>query len=224
MSKTIVISSPRSGLNLIRWIMETLTGQPTPGCARLIENKKNTKYLFHRTHNAKAKNKSSASCNKIFYDNRNRPLYSKCILLIRNPLELYGRYKITHKSIIIRLMNHYVNNLIAFEKFKSRKILIYYEDLIINTKKEIKKIIKFLNLKINIDKLDIDILKKQSLLSYNTKSKNKSYSDSKSKIYYSKKLLKKEKQYIIAYLQKRIPKELIKKYLSKYSLERAYEL
>lgn len=216
MNKIMVISSPRSGLNYFRWIMESLSGKPTPGCTRLIENKKNKDYLFHRTHDVKQNGKFPSGCHKVFYYKNGKTMYKKCILLLRNPLELYGCYKKIKRINTMRIMKAYIDNLKAFDNFKGQKLKINYEDLLQSTKSIIKQALKFFNIKQDITHVDFSILSKDSLRSFNTVGNNKSGSDAKSLVYYTKELSQKEIEYILNYLHKRIDDRIWKKYLRRY--------
>jgi hypothetical protein len=60
-----LVSYPRSGLNLIRYFLETVSGQPTPGQVR---NKSGTNFIIDRTH----------------YGYERMKQYEKVILLLRN--------------------------------------------------------------------------------------------------------------------------------------------
>lgn len=218
---TIIISYPRSGLNWIRWNVEYFTGRPTPGCTRIVENKINKNYVFHRTHDVKRKKPYNWSCHRKFYSKKLKPLYKNVILLLRNPYELYGRRKKTKEKVVPQGLRAYKDNLITFDKFKGNKLLVYYEDLIKNYEREMKRICDFLEIKVNLNKINVKQLKRKSLESYTNKgskkARQKQLSDAKSTIYHTKNLTPKEKRELTIYLKKTITRDIRKKYLKKYN-------
>ena len=218
----IIISFPRSGLNWIRWNVEYFTGRPTPGCTRIVPNRANSSdFVFHRTHHVYKDNPYNWSCNRKFYSKKGKPLYKNVMLLLRNPYELYGRFKKTEEKLEPKLMLGYVNNLKAYHYFKGRKIIIYYENLITHYHREMRRVFRFLRIKAHLSDVDVTKLKEDSLKSYNergnTDSKQQQLSDASSQIYHSKVLTNKEKQELTDFLKLKLNVNIRNRYLIKYN-------
>lgn len=117
----IIVSTERSGLNLIRHAVEHATGQRTPGKTHILTS---GPLAFHRSHwaNTQAISPGRAPVR----DSRGRALYSKLVLLLRDPFEILVRaYDCKLES-----MHEYCDNLLAYEQFKGKKLLVPYDDLV----------------------------------------------------------------------------------------------
>lgn len=116
----LIVSTERSGLNLIRHAVEYAGHQRTPGKTHLLTK---GPLAFHRTHWV---NTPSISPGRTpVKDLEGNPLYQKMILLLRDPREILPR---AYGSNIER-MSDYCDNLRAFHDFNGSKMLIVYDDL-----------------------------------------------------------------------------------------------
>ena len=118
-----LLSYPRCGNHLVRYIIEWMTGEETLGCAsdrRIdspIHERKGVKLLKHvKSGNPVATKEHSGLCCD----------WDKLILIIRHPWEAYlSHYGDVHNS-------WYLNNLITFDEFIGEKTIVVYEDLVFN--------------------------------------------------------------------------------------------
>jgi len=120
--ETIIVSMERSGLNLIRHIIESLTNYRTPGKTHIHTQ---GALIFHRTHRVTPPKINAA---RAFVFQNEVSNYCKMILLLRDPREIFVRT--CEKDI--NMMKHYFEMLDAFERFSGKKQIIYYDDLIAN--------------------------------------------------------------------------------------------
>lgn len=120
--ETLVISSERSGLNLVRHACEVMSGQRTPGKVHLI---KDGPLLFHRTHYAGHKGAPVGPFAPLFgEDGQSR--YRKALLLLRDPAEAYVRAYARNPS----LMRLYCRNISLFDSFAGARLVVTYDDLV----------------------------------------------------------------------------------------------
>ncbi len=136
--KPLLISYPRSGTNWIRYIIEHLSGKPTPGQERVYTG---TDYIIDRAHKG--------------YPVIHR--YCKVILILRDYRECLLRSNITswlelgdvkmflEEKVTFTPSNWYIDNLKAYDIFQGEKLLVYYEDLLAHPEIEILRISRFLN-------------------------------------------------------------------------------
>jgi hypothetical protein len=118
---TLVISAPRSGLNLIRHAVESAGNRRTPGIPHLLRR---GPLAFHRSHSADSDRISGGRAR--LNDSSGSPLYSKLMLLLRDPFEILPR---SYNSNLER-MSEYCDNILAINKFNGEKMLIFYDDLV----------------------------------------------------------------------------------------------
>lgn len=156
--ETLVISSERSGLNLVRHIVESLSGRRTPGKPHLIEK---GPLLFHRTHCVHSTIEGPGRTT--MYNFHNIPKYSKIILLLRDPREVFVR---AFEKNTDRLLS-YCWNINAYDRFKGNKLLIYYDDLITQDM-SFKDIFDFLGMPNLFDESQIALVRKESIDWYDT--------------------------------------------------------
>jgi hypothetical protein len=146
--KTYLLSHPRSGNTWVRYCVEFISGKPT---AKNIKSEKtqiigaklphmnvdlNEKSILNKVHSLPEKKFKKE-------DQKDR-----LIFLLRNPFEVLNRRANYKNSLDIRL-GRYIFNLKCFDMWNGDKILIYYEDLILNPRENIGKIVKFMGLDIN---------------------------------------------------------------------------
>lgn len=184
----IIISSPRSGLNWVRYCIEWFSKCPTPGIRRPVSREllSSKDFIICRTHNALSKRKLRlrAVFNSL-YDNDDNPVFKKAILLIRNYKELYARKMLledgikkkiidahTANSDIIlsfsdKTMMGYANNIEAYDKFPGRKIYIYYEDLVSDFS-QMLKILDFIGINYDLSDFNLEEHRLKSVKAYST--------------------------------------------------------
>ncbi|MGK7899369.1 MAG: sulfotransferase domain-containing protein [Xenococcus sp. (in: cyanobacteria)] len=213
--KPIVISYSRSGMNWLRYSMEFLTNRPTPGHLRLIEE---GDFLFDRAH------KGYVSIHR----------YQKVIMLLRDYKECLLRQlplEWEKNNSVIDFLNDkssiqppywYINNLQAYHNFQGPKILVYYEDLVVNPVQEFEKIIEFLGLRkdsvdLNLFEQKLSFHRKQSVNCYEKNQKSVTSGSLNTLEYHSKKLLTSEQKIEFdSFYQNNYP-DLYAKYLWKYA-------
>ncbi|MFX1253074.1 MAG: sulfotransferase domain-containing protein [Promethearchaeota archaeon] len=227
--RPLLISYSRSGTNWLRYIIEFLTKKPTPGSTRLVEG---NGYIIDRAHQGfRVINKH----NKAVLTIRN---YKECLLRhlmkewkdFQNTTELLEDLTKEWKNFqnVTGFLEDwtttqppywYIKNIEAFDKFRGDKLLIYYEDMIIDPIKEIKRLVTFLKLpETHLKHLleNLDYHKKQSISCYRKDQKSYTEGASDKLRYYSEILLSsKERREFDNYYEKNYP-ILFKKYLTRY--------
>lgn len=135
--RPLLASYSRSGTNWLRYIIETISGQPTPGQVRVHYG---VNFIIDRAHKA--------------YPVMDR--YPQVILLLRDYRECLIRHHqaLWHKAhdaasflrdeSVFQRPNWYIRNVAAFDKFAGPKLLIYYEDLLSNPGPVIRELGEFL--------------------------------------------------------------------------------
>jgi hypothetical protein len=131
--KTLFLSSPRSGTNLLSCSLQAIIRKPigvypnkihTIGTARLgLENISDIPFIY-RSHAPIPKKKMPSD-------------FSKIILLTRNPKELIFRFfspssiESINSSKVNSFLDEYISRFISFEEYdKNHRLLLFYEDLI----------------------------------------------------------------------------------------------
>lgn len=120
--ETLVISSERSGLNLVRHACEVMSGRRTPGKVHLI---KDGPLLFHRTHYAGHAGPPVGPFACLFEPN-GQSNYSKALLLLRDPAETFVRAYDKSPD----LMKRYCRNIRLFDAFRGEKLVGTYDELV----------------------------------------------------------------------------------------------
>ncbi|MFY0687803.1 MAG: hypothetical protein JXQ90_11590 [Cyclobacteriaceae bacterium] len=209
----LLMSFPRSGLNLIRYFLETVSGQPTPG---QIRNVKGTNFIIDRAHYG--------------FERINR--YSKAILLIRNykeclirehSIETIRSYDILDRFLADDSINFsastYGRNIRAFDEFDKPKLLLYYEDLITNKAENLRSISDFLELSKSKTEEFIENLEQHSSkavsLYKNVNHDSATAGDANKLVYHSNLLNKQELQTIDNYYKTGFA-DIFNKYLTRY--------
>lgn len=197
----IVISTERSGLNFVRYVIEKLTPMRTPGKVHIH---KRGKLLFHRTHDVFYQSTLPGRTH-VLENGRDR--YSRALLLLRDPREIFVRA--SKKN-----WNHfraYCENLKYFDEFSGEKKLIYYDDLI--TKDEIlKEIFEFLNIEQFFKLEKIATLREESVDWYEKNQQIGGGSMTKGSqdllTFHQKTLTKEELDQLALYLKEHLPSQL----------------
>ncbi|MFW6281313.1 MAG: hypothetical protein ACOC1O_00785 [bacterium] len=212
----LLVTFPRSGTNWIRYIIEYFSDKPTPGETRL---KRGHNYIIDRAHNAKD---LINNYNKVILCLRDyKEIFGKHILrfynedILTTPQELLNKYWRKDQNVLI---NDYFNNIIAFDKFKSDKILLYYEDILFNPK-NLKSLLDFLDIydenKFNKFKNNFNNLKKKS--SNLRSDKNKTTKDNDNIKYYSSNFSDEKLKILDDFIKSKYP-IISEKYLERYQL------
>jgi hypothetical protein len=135
--ETLVISSERSGLNLVRHACEVMSGRRTPGKVHLIQD---GPLLFHRTHYAGHAGPPVGPFAPLFEPTGNCN-YTKALLLLRDPAETYVRAYDKNPD----LMKRYCRNIKLFDSFTGEKLVITYDELF-TSDDALQKIFAFLGI------------------------------------------------------------------------------
>lgn len=212
--ENILLSYPRSGNHLCRFMIELLSEIPTFGCKdnpKDIELYKNT-----YTENIPFNIKKSYDINNCFYKyhtiNKNHET-NKLILIIRNPLEIFARF---YENLNTELFDTYFDNIDYFENFNGDKLLLYYEDILTDKISFINTLYSFLNLN-NIEKKNYVIDNIDNLYSLCSKGSKREWGGINSNFnikYYYSKLSSNDKKDLDNYLKKKLEnyKFIINKY------------
>lgn len=140
--ETMVISSERSGLNLVRHACEAMAGRRTPGKVHLVAT---GPLLFHRTHYAGHPAAPIGPFAPLFLPNGRSP-YRKALLLLRDPAETFVRAYGKNPA----LMRHYTINIRLFDAFPGEKMMVSYDDLVSNDE-ALRRIFDFLGIAESFD-------------------------------------------------------------------------
>jgi len=192
LTNALVLSNPKSGLNWLRHCCERATGHKTPGITHLYLKGTN---LFKRTHHPL--NVKHHEC--------------KLILILRNYHSIFVR--IENKSL--DNMKRYCNCIIVFDKHVNDKLLIRYEDLIVDFS-QAKRFLDFIGIGHDFSKLDLEEERKTSLDWYGMRHGSWTKKDVLNTKFYVDKLAEETKLTIKARLVEYLGKELFDKYLKVY--------
>ena len=183
---TILISTPRSGLNWVRYCVEWFSRCKTPGRRRPIPEGllSSQDYILCRTHDASSTRKADdiGTNDDRVYDDDGNPLFSKAVLILRNYKELFVRNIIAtgkRKKVVIpdafrrgkpfslcpREMKQYISNIQGYDKFPGEKMFVYYEDLMTDFS-HMLKILDFMGIEYDLSDFDLEEHKLKSLESY----------------------------------------------------------
>lgn len=119
---TMVVSSERSGLNLVRHACEAMSSCRTPGKPHLVQE---GPLLFHRTHYAGHAGAPVGPFAPLFSPD-GQSNYRQAMLLLRDPAETFVRAY----DRDFNLMRRYCENIQLFDRFRGQKLLILYDDLV----------------------------------------------------------------------------------------------
>lgn len=209
----LLVSYSRSGTNWIRYVIETISGFPTPGQTRVHEG---TEYVIDRAH-----------CG---FPGMN--FHPKVVLLIRDYRECLVRHHRKNWSpeddVEVFLEDKstdqppswYIRNISAFDKYEGEKEKIYYEDEIMKEpERSVEKIKRFLSLsQKETDKFinEIDNHVSRSVSLYKKGGHSSSTYDEKDPMYHAKKnLTKPQIRKFDEYFSSRFP-DVYRTYLSRY--------
>ncbi len=210
----LLVSYPRSGTNWIRYFMETMTEQPTPGSERTLTG---NDYCIDRAH---AGWKVMGQYSKVILVLRD---YRECIIR-QQGIERVHRYSNIEKFLNGRLFkqppNWYIRNIQKFDEFTGKKLLLYYEDMVKNPEDPFRELAQLMGIeqeKVSSFFENLEEHKKGSIAAY-TKKKHTSETQGKSGElgHHSKQLTTEENQAFDEYYQKGYT-VLFERYLKRYS-------
>lgn len=218
-NKNVLLSYPRSGNHWVRFIIEWFSGRPTKGLTPadppIHKNLPNKDILAHVNGN-----------NFIIYKEHGIPKgnLNKLILILRNPKECIYRHT---KDLKVGQIDSYMKLINFYNNYGGKKLLIHYEDLILEPKNIITTITKFLEIykeeKINNFMENYDLFFKESVNIYDNTNKNKIISGNKKRVsetkgekilYHSKKIEETKIKDFNNYINKKYPN--IKNYILRY--------
>lgn len=151
MKKNILLSFPRSGNHLVRFIIEILTEKPTKGHINNSRDIPIYKNIFSKNVNFNIKDENDY----IYHKYHGRELlkdnceWGDFILIIRNPKEVILRHCNFDlvKLLKCNFIRTYFENIERFLNYNGRKKIFYYEDMITNKKEFVKELYDFLEIK-----------------------------------------------------------------------------
>ena len=114
MTKPLVLSYPRSGMNWLRHSVETLTGLKTPGAIHHDIAGYNAPWAFSRAHDAAHLSDYSPDAE-----------YNRMLILLRDPSVSYMR-----RLTVAYRFEAYIENIKIFDSFSGDKLVAYYDDII----------------------------------------------------------------------------------------------
>ena len=141
----LLITYSRSGTNWLRYVIELLSGRPTPGHERLHGG---DDFVIDRAHEGY----------------RVASEYQRIILVVRNYKESLVRHSIdewkankdgSHRLDVTSFLDDqsgrqppawFIENLRTYHEFTGDKLLLYYEDLMTEPETELRRLIEFLDL------------------------------------------------------------------------------
>ena len=215
----LLITYSRSGTNWLRYVIELLSGRPTPGHERLHGGED---FAIDRAHQGY----------------RVASEYERIVLVVRNYKESLVRHSIdewTANQDGARRMDvqgfledesgrqpptWFIENIRAFDEFTGDKLLLYYEDLMTEPEAEIRRLIEFLDLpRDGVDDLfaNLDEHRRRSVALYRQNQASYTEGDADKLSHHSDTLLSdEEKRAFDRYYAERYP-DLFRRYLSRYA-------
>ena len=215
MTETILISFPRSGANWVRYVVESVTGRPTPGYKKLVVG---DDYVFHRTHDVRVRHEEVVYEASVT-DDAGKPLHKRALLLLRNPLEIFVReIMIARKTESVKAglpqLGQLLANLEFYAAFTGPKLLVHYEDLIADFS-HMERILLFLGIPFDRSEFDLEAAIKASTDWYDEKHGAFTRADPKDFKFHSRRLSQQDQKAILEYLTAHASPAVIK-YLQRY--------
>ena len=177
MKKNILLSYPRSGNHLVRFFIELLSEIPTYGCKGNKKDIEIYKNVFQEKVPFNISDFDKKDCYIKYHTQPPQNISSnKLILIIRNPNEVllrHNNYELNIKGNCGSYEN-YFKNIDYYNNHKGKKLLLYYEDIIINKKKFINTLYDFLDVN-NIEKKNYVLSNIDKLYNLSSKGKNRAW-------------------------------------------------
>ena len=217
--KNILLSFPRSGNHLCRFFIELLSETPTFGCKGSHKDKEIYTNIFdeHIPFNIN----KNIDKNKAYYKYHNTPeniIPQSIILIVRNPQEVLIRH--CGENFDINTYNNYFKLIDFYKKFNGKKLLLFYEDMIINRKEFINKLYIFLGLK-NLQKKNYVLSNLNKLYTISSNAKYKAWGGFNSKYelnFYYKNISNEIKKGFDEYLENKLKQEEYRFLKIKYNI------
>jgi len=212
----LLVSYSRSGTNWIRYIIEYLSGKPTPGQTRLHKGKRKS-FFIDRAHCGFAVMHQYSKVILIIRD------YRECLL--RHNQELWSKTNDVKTFLEDQTVKHppgwYIRNIQSFDEFSGEKTVLYYEDILSDPTSQIPKLCEFLNFPREQYLSFLDNLTEHSKKSVNAYTATTHESETKLnptnfKFHSAKNLTPAQQLEFDQYYREHYP-ELFEKYLSKYA-------
>jgi hypothetical protein len=218
----ILLSYPRSGNHLVRFLIEILTEQPTLGCIKNIYDKP----IFENTFPEKIPFNIDASLkyndDNLFrkYHQIPRQTPTELICIVRNP-----------KEVLLRNLNYqyrtdgwdgydlYFECIDYFNNFNGKKQMFFYEDICTNQIQFVEELYTFLNIN-NEFKKEYMIQNIYKLYEISKKGENRIWGgvNSNSIHYYYDKINKNNKKHFDNYIKCKIDTNIYNVIREKYNL------
>lgn len=151
-----LLSYPRSGNTWLRYMVEYFTGKPTIGYTVVEAGSFDKQPLIH-------KDSTDYILTKRHEWDDNWTTSDKVILIIRNYKEAIIRHECQYTKPTIEIFEadlmcnnkrgDYISPIYYFNKFQGHKLIVYYEDIILNPK-AINHVLSFLNFTVTDDKIN----------------------------------------------------------------------
>lgn len=213
--KPLLASYPRSGTNWIRYIIEYISGSPTPGQIRYLNG---SDFMIDRAHQAYPVMNKYNEVILIIRD------YRECLLRHNTKLwtETENVYSFLENDSVKHPANWYIKNIQAFEKFTGRKLLLYYEDLISNSEEAVRELSRFLEMNRDRTKEFVATIETRSTESVGAYMSGGHKSNTSSNLsdfhYHARKHLTTEQMIEFDEYYKREYPAIFRKYLDRYSI------
>lgn len=148
LSDTLVVSTQRSGLNWIRYCVETLSGRRTPGLPLRVQAPLAAPSVFDRTHDAAGVTGRVDS--SVAWVRPDPQRHARALLLLRDWRETFVR----HADGSPDAMANFVGNLRWFDAFGGERLVAYYEDFT-QDREALARVLRFL--RVDADLTDFDL-------------------------------------------------------------------
>jgi hypothetical protein len=211
----VLVSYPRSGTNWMRFIIESLSGKPTPGRPRLHKGKD---YAIDRAHCAQKNGNKYKKMILVLRD------YREC--LIRHNRELWKEYnnvsKFLNETTIASMPCWYIENIKTYDQFDGIKLLLYYEDLINEPESSILNLAELIGVESRLAEKfikNIDVHRKSSVVLYDSSHTSSTSGERVKSTYHAdQNLTEKQKSEFDEFYKTNYP-DLFDKYLVRYSMK-----
>jgi hypothetical protein len=156
-----MLSLPRCGSNWIRYWFEYFSNENTSERNILVEKNHwgelRTDKTFATLYKRHELTKEEIKLREI----------EKIVLVLRDYKECFVRHCIGRNfESRVKRLNQYVDNLYTYDSFMGDKIIMYYEDFVLNPKESMQRFLNFLNIKNEWGDIDIEHHKNVSLNLY----------------------------------------------------------
>jgi hypothetical protein len=214
--RPLLVSYSRSGTNWIRYIIEYLSGRPTPGQQRLFKGKPK-EFFIDRAHCGFEVMHQYKRVMLVIRD------YRECLL--RHNQALWARINNVNTFLEDMTVKHppvwYIQNIRSFDAFTGDKLVLYYEDILSDPSSQIPELCEFLGFSRNSCNKFLEDLPAHAKKSVNAYTATTHTSETKQNptnfnFHASKNLTPAQRIAFDEYYRKQYP-DLFEKYLSRYA-------